>query len=116
MDNTCWKKGELLRSNCLLRWSFKNDFDPPIGTLALERGWLTPAQIKTCSSSRKEKLCALANWRCELGLLNQAQVDAMLQHDGETRHRVRLGEALVLKGFITLESLDRELKEYQQRN
>ena len=47
------------------------------------------------------------------GYLTEAQVGELLQLE-ETSHRVRLGEALVLKEFVTLESLDRELKEYNK--
>ena len=51
-----------------------------------------------------------------MGLLKQAQIDAMLQHGGETPHRLLLGEALVLKGFVTPETLDKELKEYHKES
>jgi CheY-specific phosphatase CheX len=85
----------------------------PIAILALERGWLSAVQITEILEQQRRTSLRFEELAVQSGYMTQAQVDELLQLQ-ETSHRVRLGEALVLKGFITLESLERELKEYNK--
>jgi CheY-specific phosphatase CheX len=85
----------------------------PMAILALERGWVSPAQIREIIEKQKHKNLRFEQTAVQQGYLTEAQVGELLQLE-KTSHRVRLGEALVLKEFVTLESLDRELKEYNK--
>jgi len=78
----------------------------------LEQGLLTAAQVRQALDQQRKKTQRFSEILCEMGFLKQGQIDIMLQQDGETPHRLLLGEALVLKGYINPETLDKELKEY----
>lgn len=107
------EKGRITSQQLLMALEFQKTIASPIGTLALERGWLGAAQIKDILEQQKRKTLRFGELAVQLGYLTQAQVDELLQVQ-ETGHRVRLGEALLIKGFITIESLERELKEYNK--
>ena len=107
------ERGRITSHQLLAALELQNSITMPVAILALERGWLSPAQIKDINEQQKNKALRFEALALQCGYLNQAQIDELLQLR-ETSHRVKLGEALVLKGFITLESLDRELKEYNK--
>jgi len=107
------ERGRITSQQLLAALELQKSIPMPIGILALERGWLSATQITEILDQRKRKTSRFEELAVQLGYLTQAQIDELLQIQ-ETSHRVRLGEALVLKGFITLESLDRELKEYNK--
>ena len=107
------ERGRITSQQLLAALEFQKSISMPIGTLALERGWLSAMQIKDIIEQQRRKTLRFEELAVQLGYLTQAQVDELLQLQ-ETSHRVRLGEALALKGFITLESLERELKEYSK--
>jgi len=107
------ERGRITSLQLLAALEFQKSLSMPIGTLALERGWLSAAQIKNILEQQRRNTSRLEELAVQLGYMTQAQVDELLQVK-ETSHRVRLGEALMIKGFITLESLDRELREYNK--
>ena len=107
------ERGRITSQQLLAALELQKSIPMPIGILALERGWLSATQITDILEKQKRKVSRFEELAVQLGYLTQAQIDELLQIQ-ETSHRVRLGEALVLKGFITLESLDRELKEYNK--
>jgi len=107
------ERGRITSQQLLAALELQKSIPMPIGILALERGWLSATQITDILDQQKRKTSRFEDLAVQLGYLTQAQIDELLQIQ-ETSHRVRLGEALVLKGFITLESLDRELKEYNK--
>jgi CheY-specific phosphatase CheX len=107
------ERGRITSQQLLAALEFQKTISMPIGTLALERGWLNAAQIKDILEQQKRKALHFGELAVQSNYLTQAQVDELLQIQ-DISHRIRLGEALVLKGFITVESLDRELKEYNQ--
>ena len=84
-----------------------------IGTLALERGLLTAEQIKQILDQERSTGLRFGEQAVAMGSLTQTQVDELVQ-DQEGNHRVRLGEVLVMKGHLTLETLEKELKEYKK--
>ena len=110
------EKGRITSQQLLDALECQNDITAPIGAMALEQGLLTPAQIRQVLDQQRKKNQRFVELVCEMGFLKQAQIDVMLQHDGETPHRLLLGEALVLKGFVTPETLDKELKEYHKES
>jgi CheY-specific phosphatase CheX len=107
------EKGRITSQQLLTALEFQKSISLPIGTLAMERGWLTAAQINEIMAQQKRKTLRFGELALELGYLTQAQVDDLHQVQ-ETSHRVRLGEALVIRGFLTMEALERELKEYNK--
>ncbi len=107
------ERGRINSQQLLGALELQKSISMPICTLALERGWLSATQIKDIREQQNRNKSHLEELVVQLGYLSQAQVDVLLQIQ-EITHRVRLGEALVLKGFITLESLERELKEYNK--
>ena len=84
-----------------------------IGTLALERGLLTADEIKQILNQQRKTGLRFGEQAVARGSLTQTQVDELLREQ-EVSHRVRLGEVLVSKGYLTLEMLEKELKEYKK--
>ena len=109
------EKGRITSQQLLDALECQNDITAPIGAMALEKGLLTAAQFRQVLDHQRKKNQSFRDVVCEMGLLKPAQIDAMLQ-DGDMPHRLMLGEALALKGYITLETLDKELKEYQKES
>ncbi|HET9550658.1 MAG TPA: hypothetical protein VFQ03_10820, partial [Candidatus Binatia bacterium] len=109
------EKGRITSQQLLDALECQNDVTAPIGAIALEQGLLTPAQIRQVLDQQRKKNQRFTEAVCEMGFLKQAQIDTMLQ-GGETPHRLLLGEALVWKGSITPETLDKELKEYHKES
>jgi len=107
------ERGRITSQQLVAALEHQKNINTPIGTLALERGLLTAVQIKQILEQQKRKSGRFGEVAVAMGLLTQAQVDELLQ-DQEINHRVLLGEALVAKGFLTLEALERELKEYKK--
>ena len=107
------ERGRITSQQLLAALDFQKSISMPIGILALERGWLNAAQIKDILEQQKHKTIGFGELAVQSNYLTQERVDELLQIQ-DISHRVRLGEALVLKGFITLEALDRELKEYNK--
>jgi len=91
---------------------FQKSVKPPIGVLALEHGLLTTEQIKTVLARQSNSDKRFGDLAVAMGVLSQAQFDALLHR--QTSHKICLGEALIVKGFITVEALAKELKEYQK--
>jgi CheY-specific phosphatase CheX len=87
----------------------------PIGTIALERGLLSAVQVKAVLEQQKRSNLRFGEIAVGLGYLTQAQLDELLEEQ-ETSHRVRLGEALVSRGYIALETLEKELKDYNKES
>lgn len=87
----------------------------PIGIMALERGLLTADQIKQVLQHQRQTNQRFGEIAVDLGYLTKPRLDELLE-DQETNHRVRLGEALISKGSITLETLEKELKEYNKES
>lgn len=109
------EKGRINSQQLLAALELQKSILLPIGVMAMERGWLSAAQIKELLEQQKQKPLRFGELAVAAGYLTQAQVDELLQVQ-ESTHRVRLGEALVTKGFITLEALERELKDYNKES
>jgi dsRNA-specific ribonuclease len=77
-----------------------------IGTLALEKGLLTAEQIKKILTEQKKTNLRFGEQAVAMGSLTETQVEALLQEQ-QVSHRVLLGEALVSKGYLTLETLEK---------
>jgi CheY-specific phosphatase CheX len=107
------ERGRITSQQLLAALEYQKSLTMPMTILALEKGWLSPAQIKDINEQLKHKALRFEELAVQLGYLNPVQIDELLQLD-DTTHRLRLGEALVLKGFVTLETLDRELTEYNK--
>lgn len=87
----------------------------PLGQLALQRGWITPAQLLSVLLAQKTaapppKL--FGQTAVELGMLSQAQVDEILKIQNESH--TLIGNVLVSRGLMTGEDLKRYLREYLQ--
>jgi CheY-specific phosphatase CheX len=85
----------------------------PIGTLALEKGWLNAEQIKRILDLQKKSNYRFGEQAILLGLMTQEQVGELLGEQ-ELSHRVLLGDVLVAKGYLTIEALEKEFKEYDK--
>ena len=109
------EKGRINSQQLLTALEFQKTVLMPIGIMALERGWLGATQVREILELQKSKPLRFGELAMASGYLTQVQVDELLQVQ-ESSHRVRLGEALVIKGFMTMEALDRELKEYNKES
>lgn len=109
------EKGRINSQQLLTALEFQKTILMPIRVMAMERGWLGAAQIKELLELQKSKPLRFGELAVTSGYLTQAQVDELPQVQ-ESSHRVRLGEALVVKGFITMEVLARERKEYNKES
>jgi CheY-specific phosphatase CheX len=85
----------------------------PIGTLALERGWLTAEQIKRILELQKKTNYRFGEQAIVMGVMTQQQVNELLDEQ-DLSHRVLLGEVLVAKGYLTLEALEKEFREFSR--
>jgi CheY-specific phosphatase CheX len=107
------EKGRITSQQLSTALDSQKSVTSPIGILALEKGWLTADQIKQILDSQKRTNYRFGEQAVLSGLLTQAQVEALL-NEQETSHRVLLGEVLVSKGYLTLDALEREFKEYDK--
>jgi CheY-specific phosphatase CheX len=105
------EKGRITSQQLVAALECQKGITEPIGTTALERGLLTAEQIKQILQQQRKTNQRFGEIAVVLGFLTQAQLDELLDKQ-DTNHRARLGEALVSKGYITLETLEKELKEY----
>ncbi|HEV8720888.1 MAG TPA: chemotaxis protein CheX [Candidatus Binatia bacterium] len=108
------EKGRITSQQLLDALECQKEITEAIGVMALERGFLTTEQIKHVQQQKKTNQ-RFGEIAVALGFLTQARLDELLDEQ-DTSHRVRLGEALVSKGYITLEILEKELKEYNKES
>lgn len=109
------EKGRITSQQLLDALECQKSITQPIGTIALERGLLTTEQIKQIILQQKKTNQRFGEIAVVLGFLTQAQLQELLDKQ-DTNHRARLGEALVSKRYITLETLEKELKEYNKES
>jgi CheY-specific phosphatase CheX len=109
------EKGRITSQQLLDALECQKDITAPVAAMALKKGLITAAQMTQVLDHQKKKNRSFGEIACEMGILSNTQIDDLLS-DQEMNHRLRLGEALVLKGFITPETLDKELKEYHKES
>jgi CheY-specific phosphatase CheX len=85
----------------------------PIGILALERNWLAADQIKTVLAAQQNSNYRFGELAVSAGLLTQEQVNDLLKSQDHS-HRVLLGNALLSKGYLTIDTLQKEFKAYEE--
>ena len=107
------EKGRITSEQLVTALEQQKTVQAAIGILALERGLLTADQIKQILAEQRKTGLRFGEQAVAMGSLTQTQVDELVQ-DQEGNHRVRLGEVLVMKGYLTLEMLEKELKEYKK--
>jgi CheY-specific phosphatase CheX len=107
------EKGRITSEQLVSALEQQKTIQAAIGTLALERGLLTAEQIKQILNQQRKTGLRFGEQAVAMGSLTQTQVDELLREQ-EVSHRVRLGEVLVSKGYLTLEMLEKELKEYKK--
>jgi CheY-specific phosphatase CheX len=107
------EKGRITSQQLLTASEGQKAVTAPLGTLALEKGWLTAEQIKRILDLQKKTNYRFGEQAIMLGLMTQDQVRELLGEQ-EMSHRVLLGEVLVAKGYLTLEALEKEFKEYDK--
>jgi len=107
------EKGRITSEQLVAALEQQKTVQATIGTLALERGLLTAEQIKQILSQQRKTGLRFGEQAVAMGSLTQAQVDEILQEQ-QASHRVLLGEVLVMKGYLTLEMLEKEFKEYKK--
>ncbi|HWP22566.1 MAG TPA: chemotaxis protein CheX [Candidatus Binatia bacterium] len=107
------EKGRITSQQLLDALECQKSVTAPIGALALERGLLTAEQIRQILQQQKKTNQLFGEIAVALGFLTQAQLDRLLDTQ-EISHRAKLGEVLVSKQYMTLETLEKELKEYNR--
>ncbi len=107
------EKGRITSEQLVSALEQQKTVQAALGTLALERGLLTVEQIKQILEQQRKTGLRFGEQAVAMGSLTQTQVDELLQEQ-DVNHRVLLGEALLLKGYLTLEMLGKELKEYKK--
>ena len=107
------EKGRITSYQLLEALDCQKDITAPILVLALEKGLLTTVQIKQVLEQQKKQNRNLVELTRAMSLLQESQIDGLVA-DTESSRRLRLGEALILKGFISPETLDKDLKEYHK--
>jgi CheY-specific phosphatase CheX len=106
------EKGRITSQQLLDALECQKQITAPIGTMALERGILTAEQIKQVLQQQKRNNQRFGEIAVALGFLTQSQLNELLDAQ-DTSHRFKLGDALVSKGYLTVETLEKELKEYK---
>jgi len=107
------EKGRITSEQLVAALEQQKTVQAAIGILALESGLLTAEQIKQILTEQRKTGLRFGEQAVVMGSLTKTQVDELLQEQ-EVSHRVRLGEVLVSKGYLTLEMLEKELKEYKK--
>jgi CheY-specific phosphatase CheX len=107
------EKGRITSQQLLTAAESQKAVTAAIGTLALEKGWLTAEQIKRILELQKKTNYRFGEQANLLGLMTQDQVNVLLEEQ-ELSHLVLLGEVLVAKGYMTLEVLEKEFREYNK--
>jgi len=104
------EKGRISSQQLVDALEYQKSVTQPIAVLALELGILTADQVyHVLKQLRPDK--QFGEVAVGLGVLSQSQLEK-LSHC-QSGHRILLGEALIAKGFITVEVLEKELKEYK---
>jgi CheY-specific phosphatase CheX len=106
------EKGRITSQQLVDALEFQKSVSQPIGALALDHGLLSVDQVKLILGRQLKNERRFGELAVSLGLLTQAQVDELLQV--QSSHKILLGEALIIKGYISVETLERELKEYKK--
>src|SRR3972149_421897 len=96
------EKGRITSEQLVAALEQQKTVQAAIGILALESGLLTAEQIKQILTEQRKTGLRFGEQAVVMGSLTQTQVDELLQEQ-EVSHRVRLGEVLVSKGYLTLE-------------
>ncbi|HXF76173.1 MAG TPA: chemotaxis protein CheX [Methylomirabilota bacterium] len=107
------EKGRITSQQLLDALECQKSVATSIGVLALERGLLSAEQIKQILQQQRKTNQRFGEIAVSLGFLTQAQVDELLNAQ-EISHRLKLGEVLLAKQYITPETLAKELKEYNK--
>ncbi len=107
------EKGRITSQQLLDALECQKSVATPIGVLALERGLLSAEQIKQILQQQRKTNQRFGEIAVSLGFLTQAQVDELLNAQ-EISHRLKLGEVLLAKQYVTPETLVKELKEYNK--
>ena len=106
------EKGRITSQQLVDALEYQKSITAPIGALALDQGLLTVDQIKLILGRQLKSEKRFGELAVSLGLLTQARVDELIQT--QSSHKLLLGEALMVRGYISVETLERELKEYKK--
>jgi CheY-specific phosphatase CheX len=106
------EKGRITSQQLVDALEYQKSITAPIGALALDQGLLTVDQIKLILGRQLKSGKRFGELAVSLGLLTQARVDELIQT--QSSHKLLLGEALMVRGYISVETLERELKEYKK--
>jgi CheY-specific phosphatase CheX len=79
----------------------------------LEKNWLTSEQIKKLLALQRQTTYRFGELAVSSGVLTQAQVNELLKNQ-DLSHRVLLGDALLAHGYLSIEALETEFKEYER--
>jgi CheY-specific phosphatase CheX len=109
------EKGRITSQQLLDALEYQKEITTPIGAMSLEQSLLTTEQFKKVLEQQKKKNRSFGELACEMGFLSQTQLEGLAKKP-ETSHRLRLAEALVCKGSISPETLEKELKEYNKES
>jgi CheY-specific phosphatase CheX len=109
------EKGRITSQQLLDALECQKDIPTPIGTMALERGLLTADQIKQVLQQQRKTNQRFGEIAVAFGFLTQVQLEELVGEQ-DTSHRLRLGEALLSKRYITIETLEKDLKEYNKES
>jgi len=105
------EKGRITSHQLVDALEYQKSVSPPIGALALESGMLTANQVYTVLKQLKNDK-QFSELAVAMGVLSEPQVNELKQI--HSSHKILLGEALIAKGYIGVEVLERELKEYKK--
>jgi CheY-specific phosphatase CheX len=106
------EKGRISSQQLVDALEFQKQVKVPIGVLALEEGVLTADQVKLVLARQSNSDKKFGELAVSLGLLTEAQIAGLLQN--QSSHRVYLGEALIVKGYLSVDALEKELKEHKK--
>ena len=106
------ERGRISSQQLVDALEFQKQVKLPIGILALEQGILSAEQVKLVLARQKNSDKQFGELALSLGLLTQAQIDVLLQC--QSSHRVHLGEALIVKGYLSIDALEKALKEHKK--
>lgn len=107
------EQGVITREMLLDAMQYQKSINLPLCALAVERGYLTAAQLKTLDADNKTSDRKFMEEAVKQGMLTFQQLEELAE--GKSERWLFLGEALVQRGHITLTRLQQVLKEYRDQ-
>ncbi|OGF68176.1 MAG: hypothetical protein A2Y62_05275 [Candidatus Fischerbacteria bacterium RBG_13_37_8] len=106
------EKGVITKQQLLEAVAFQEQQNIKFGVYAMRKGYISKEQLESVLKEQKNSDMKFGEIAVKLRFLSDDQVLEIITK--QQNDHIYLGTALVMKGFMRKEALEKELKEYQQ--